>query len=80
MKKIPRKYQYPLTVSMVSSSMLLGTSGVMAYKTLPDEASFISAWINSIEQIIPFAIMLLLVVAPTIKLLVTKILLEPEAK
>ncbi|ATC84034.1 hypothetical protein PAGA_b0053 [Pseudoalteromonas agarivorans DSM 14585] len=52
----------------------------MAYKTLPDEASFISAWINSIEQIIPFAIMLLLVVAPTIKLLVTKILLEPEAK
>lgn len=82
MKKFPRKFQYPLMMSMVLPTMLLGMSGINAYRSLPAGAdffsAFFSAWGTSIAQVVPPALMLLAVVAPMVRLFVTKCLLEPE--
>lgn len=78
MKKFPRKFQYPLMVSMVLPTMLFGMSGIMAYRNLPEGANFFSAWGTTIEQIVPSALLLLAVVAPTVRLFVTKVLLQPD--
>ncbi|WP_375749170.1 DUF2798 domain-containing protein [Vibrio sp. HN007] len=80
MKKFPRKLQYPLMVSMVLPTMLLGMPAIMAFKNLPQDMSFINAWLNAVGQVVPYALMLLAVVAPTVRLFVTKVLLEPEQK
>ncbi|GAL17596.1 MULTISPECIES: DUF2798 domain-containing protein [Vibrio] len=80
MKKFPRKFQYPLMVSMVLPTMLLGMPAIMVAKNLPNGASFLDAWMNAAGQMLPSALLLLAIVAPTVRLLVTKILLEPEAK
>lgn len=78
MKKFPRKFQYPLMVSMVLPNMLLGMSGIMAYRNLPIGADFFSAWGSAIAQVVPAAILLLAVIAPLVRLFVTKVLLQPE--
>jgi hypothetical protein len=78
MKKFPRKFQYPLMMSMVLPTMLLGMSGIMAYRNLPLGADFFSAWGAAIEQVVPPALLLLAVVAPIVRLFVTKFLLQPE--
>jgi hypothetical protein len=78
MKNIPRKYQYPLMVSMVLPSMLLGMSGIMAYRNLPAGANFITSWGEAIVQVVPSALLLLVVIAPMVRLFVTKVLLQPE--
>ncbi|MGR5093912.1 DUF2798 domain-containing protein [Vibrio maritimus] len=80
MKKFPRKFQYPLMVSMVLPTMLLGMPAIMVAKNLPNGASFLGAWMNAAGQMLPSALLLLAIVAPTVRLLVTKILLEPEVK
>ena len=78
MKKFPRKFQYPLMVSMVLPTMLFGMSGIMAYRNLPLGGDFLSAWGTAIAQVVPPALLLLVVVAPTVRLFVTKFLLQPE--
>lgn len=78
MKKFPRKFQYPLMISIVMPSMLFGMTAIMAYKTMPADSEFLTAWGESITQVIPTALMLLAVVAPVVRLFVSKVLLEPE--
>ena len=81
-KKLPRKFQFPLMASMVLPSMLLGMSGIMAYRHLPTGADFVSsffpAWGSAIVQVVPAALLLLVVITPLIRLFVTKVLLQPE--
>ncbi len=78
MKKFPRKFQYPLMMSMVLPTMLLGMSGIMAFRTLPIGGDFLAAWGNAIAQVVPSALLLLAIVAPIVRLFVTKVLLQPE--
>ncbi|MEH6451826.1 MAG: DUF2798 domain-containing protein [Psychromonas sp.] len=78
MKKLPRKYLYPLMLSMVLPSMLMGMPAIMVYQTLPEGAAFFGAWKSAASQVIPSALLLLAVVAPTVRLFVSKILIEPE--
>lgn len=78
MKKFPRKFQYPLMMSMVLPTMLLGMSGIMAYRNLPLNGDFFGAWGAAIAQVVPPALLLLAVVAPIVRLFVTKFLLQPE--
>lgn len=73
MKKLPRKFQYPLMISM-----LFGMTAIMAFKTMPADTSFLAVWWDSISLVIPSALMLLAIVAPTVRLFVTKVLLEPD--
>ncbi|PSW15794.1 DUF2798 domain-containing protein [Photobacterium rosenbergii] len=80
MKKFPRKYQYPLMMSMVLPTMLLSMPAIMAYKTLPEGMSFYEAWLAAVGQMLPSALMLLAVVAPTVRIFVSKVLLEPVPK
>ncbi|MCK8083677.1 DUF2798 domain-containing protein [Vibrio sp. 1CM24A] len=80
MKKFPRKFQYPLMVSMVLPTMLLSMPAIMVYKNLPNGMSFFDAWVAALGQMLPSALMLLAVVAPTVRLFVTKVLLEPAPK
>ena len=77
MKKFPRKFQYPLMVSMVLPTMLMGMPAIMAYKTLPEGGDFFAAWCESLATMLPSALLLLAVVAPSVRLFVTKVLLEP---
>ena len=79
MKKFPRKFQYPLMVSMVLPTMLLSMPAIMAAKNLPEGGVFFDAWMNAIGQMLPSALLLLAIVAPTVRIFVTKVLLEPEA-
>lgn len=78
MKKFDRKFQYPLMASMVLPTMLIGMSGIMAFRNLPNGGEFLSAWGAAIVQVVPSALLLLAVVAPTVRLFVTKVLLKPE--
>ncbi|MBC7003172.1 DUF2798 domain-containing protein [Photobacterium sp. BZF1] len=80
MKKFPRKFQYPLMVSMVLPTMLLSMPAIMVAKSLPEGGVFFDAWLYALGQMLPSALILLAVVAPTVRLFVTKVLLEPEAK
>ena len=80
MKKFPRKFQYPLMVSMVLPTMFLSMPAIMAAKSLPEDGVFIDAWMNAIGQMLPTALLLLAIVAPAVRIFVTKVLLEPEAK
>ncbi|MGL6313540.1 DUF2798 domain-containing protein [Vibrio sp. WXL103] len=80
MKKFPRKFQYPLMASMVLPTMLLSMPAIMVAKTLPQDGVFWDAWLNAVSQMVPSALLLLAVVAPTVRLFVTKVLLEPESK
>lgn len=80
MKKFPQKFKYPLIASMVLPSMLLGMTAIMARKMVSDDVSFMSAWSCSIGEVIPSALLLLAVVAPTVRLFVSKVLLESEEK
>jgi len=77
-KKFQRKFQYPLIASMVLPNMLLGMSGIMAYRNLPSGGDFFSAWGVAIAQVVPAAILLLAVIAPLVRLFVTKVLLQPK--
>lgn len=78
MKKFPRKFQYPLMMSMVLPTMLLGMPAIMAYRSLVEGTSFLSTWMDMVGQVVPSALLLLAVVAPTVRLFVTKVLLEPK--
>lgn len=80
MKKFPRKFQYPLMVSMVLPTMLLSMPAIMVTKTLSAEEAFLGAWLNAVTQMVPSALLVLAVVAPMVRLFVTKVLLEPELK
>ena len=80
MKKFPRKFQYPLMVSMVLPTMLLSMPAIMVSKTLPVDGEFFVAWVNAVSQMVPSALLLLAIVAPTVRLFVTKVLIEPEVK
>ncbi|MGQ7269978.1 hypothetical protein [Marinobacter sp. V034] len=78
MKKFPRKFQYPLMASLVLPTMLLGMSAIMTYQNLPEGASFLNAWMNMVGQVVPPALLLLAVIAPSVRLFVSRVLLEPE--
>ncbi|MBY5991160.1 DUF2798 domain-containing protein [Ferrimonas balearica] len=78
MKKLPRRFQYPLMVSMVLPTMLMGMPAIQAYKTLPQGEPFLDAWLAALGQMLPTTLLLLAVVAPTARLVVTRLLLEPE--
>lgn len=78
MKKFPRKFQPILTMAMMLPIMLLSMSGIMAYRTLPAGASFLDVWGQAIINVVPPALLLIAVVAPTVRLFVTRVLLEPE--
>lgn len=78
MKKFDRKFQYPLMMSMILPTMLFGMSGIMAYRALPDSGDFFAAWGTAIAQVVPSALVLLVLVAPLVRLFVTKVLLQPE--
>lgn len=80
MKKFPRKFQYPLMVSMVLPTMLLSMPAIMVAKTLPANGVFFDAWLNAVSQMVPSALLVLALVAPAVRLFVTKVLLEPETK
>lgn len=80
MKKFPRKFQYPLMVSMVLPTMLLSMPAIMVAKNLPQGSVFFDAWLTAVGQMLPSALLLLAVVAPTVRLFVTKVLLEPVNK
>ncbi|CZF78025.1 hypothetical protein GCE9029_00568 [Grimontia celer] len=84
MKKLPRKFQYPLMVSMVLPIMLLSMPAIMVAKTLQENGlfsdAFLEAWLSAVSQIVPSALLVLALVAPTVRLFVTKVLLEPEVK
>ncbi|SHG79320.1 hypothetical protein [Ferrimonas marina] len=77
MKKFPRQFQYPLMVSMVLPTMLMGMPAIMAYKSLPEGGDFLAAWGSNLASMLPSTLLLLAVVAPTVRLFVTKVLLEP---
>jgi len=76
MYKLPRKYKYPLMISMVLPSMLLGMPAILAYKTKQPESSLLETWLSLIGQVIPSALLLLVIVAPLARLIVEKVLLE----
>jgi len=84
MKKFSRKFQYPLMVSMVLPTMLLSMPAIMVAKTLPENGvfsgAFLEAWLNAVSQLVPSALLVLALVAPTVRLFVTKVLLEPEVR
>jgi hypothetical protein len=80
MKKFPRKFQYPLMVSMVLPTMLLSMPAIMVAKTLSADEAFLDAWLNAVAQMVPSALLVLAVVAPMVRLFVTKVLLVPEVK
>lgn len=80
MKKLPRRFQYPLMASMILPIMLLGMPAIMTYQNLPDNASFMNAWMGTVGQIVPPALALMAFVAPSVRLFVTRVLLEPEQK
>lgn len=78
MKKFPRKFQYPLMMSMVLPSMLLGMPAIMALRNLTADTNFLNLWWGMLSQVVPSALLLLLFVAPIVRLFVTRVLLEPE--
>lgn len=78
LKRVPRKFQYPLMISMVLPTMLLAMPAILTYQNLPEGAPFMAAWFNTLSQVIPAALTVLVVVAPIVRLFVTRILLEPE--
>ena len=67
-------------VSIVLPTMLLSMPAIMVAKNLPENGVFFDAWLNAVLQIVPPALLLLAIVAPTVRLFVTKVLLEPEAQ
>ncbi|GGP57765.1 DUF2798 domain-containing protein [Shewanella saliphila] len=78
MKKLNIKYKYPLMVSMVLPTMLLSMPAIIVYKNLPIGGSFLSLWLETIAQVVPTALILLVIVAPTVRLFVTKVLIEHQ--
>lgn len=80
MKRFPRKFQYPLMVSMVLPTMLLSMPAIIVAKTHPDNGAFFDAWLDAVHQIVPSALLLLFFVAPLVRLFVTKVLIEPISK
>ncbi|GAL13395.1 hypothetical protein JCM19233_4397 [Vibrio astriarenae] len=58
--------------------MLLSMPAIMVSKTLPVDGVFFDAWVNAVCQMVPSALLLLAIVAPTVRLFVTKVLVEPE--
>lgn len=63
----------------MSSTMLLGTSGIIAYQDTEIATEFISNWMAAFTHVFPYAILLLLIVAPLINTFVAKVLLQPES-
>ncbi|WP_163134099.1 DUF2798 domain-containing protein [Agarivorans sp. Alg241-V36] len=80
MKKFPRKFQYPLMVSMVLPTMLLSMPAIMVAKTQTTNGNFFEAWLSAVFQMVPSALIVLALVAPAVRLFVTRVLLEPELK
>lgn len=79
LKKFPRHWQYPLMISMVLPSMLLLMPAILTWQNLPDGALFLDAWFKTLGQVVPAALMVLVVVAPAVRLFVTRVLLEPRS-
>ena len=77
MKKFPRKFQLPLMISMMLPTMLLGLPAIMTFRSLPAGADFLGSWFHAVTQTAPFALVLVAIAAPTIRLFVNKVLLEP---
>lgn len=75
MKKFHPKHQYPLMALFMLPTMLLGMSGIMAYRNLNAGEAFFAAWGDAIMQVVPSALLLLVVVAPMVRLFVSKFLL-----
>lgn len=78
MRKFPRRFQNALITMLMMPTMLLSMSAIMAYRSMPVGSDFVSAWGQAIAHVAPTALLLIAVVAPTIRLFVTKILLQPE--
>ncbi|TCI01968.1 DUF2798 domain-containing protein [Corallincola luteus] len=83
MKKLPKKFQYPLIISMVMPTMLLGMPAIFAFRQLPGDSFQFKEWVNvwqsTVVEFVPFAFLLLVIVASTARLLVTKLLIENDA-
>jgi len=76
MKKLSPKYKVPLTMLIMMPTMMLGMPAIMIYRNLPDGASFIDPWLTAVAQIVPSALLMIVVVGGLANLLVTKILIE----
>ncbi|WP_350433236.1 DUF2798 domain-containing protein [Shewanella sp. H8] len=79
MRKFPSKFKYPLMISMVLPTMLLSMPAIITYKSMPQDGEFIALWFDTIVQVVPSALILLAVVAPTIRVFVSTVLIEQEA-
>ncbi|MFI3275611.1 MAG: DUF2798 domain-containing protein [Vibrio sp.] len=68
-------------ISMVLPTMLLSLPAIVAAKNLPQDDVFdawiFAAWMTAIGQMLPSALLVFAVVAPIVRLFVTKVLLEP---
>lgn len=77
MNKISKKYQYPIMASIILPTMLLTMTAIMAFETSPDNM-FFTFWLEAIKNIIPPALGVFIIVTPTVRLFVTKVLIEKE--
>jgi hypothetical protein len=78
MKKLPYKYKYPLMISIVMPTMMLGLPALMTYYNLVEGALFVEQWMYTMGQVVPSALLMLLAIAGTVRLVVTKFLLESD--
>ncbi|GAC33636.1 hypothetical protein [Paraglaciecola polaris] len=77
MKKLPHKFQIPLTVAIMLPIMLTAMPAVMLYSTLPKGAALFEPWLDTVTRMVPFALPTLLVIAGSIRFVVTKWLVQP---
>ena len=64
-------------IAMVLPTMLPSMPAIVAAKNLPQDGVFFDAWMAAVGQMLPTALLVFAVVAPIVRLFVTKVLLEP---
>ncbi|WP_158773608.1 hypothetical protein [Cobetia sp. L2A1] len=77
MRKIPARYQFPVTMALMLPIMLLGMPLLILSRSIPAEGSLLNAWLRYLAEGLPLALPLALVAIILVRLLVTRVLMAP---
>lgn len=78
MKKLPRKFQVPLIISIMMPTMLLGLPALMLYTNLPAGTALFEPWLDAVSKTIPLALPMAITAGTLARLFVSKVLIEAE--
>ncbi len=78
MKKLPHKFKFPLIASIMMPTMLLGMPAIMTYRNLSEGEPLLELWLTTVEQTVPPALLMAVVVGSLARFFVTKVLVEPH--